>query len=79
MQQQREIIKSLYEMPVKEGQQWCVIDAAWFRRWKDFVHYHDDVDYSMLPGSTHGPPDAVDNSALIDCKNLPLSSQFYKR
>ena len=36
---QRDFVQRNLEVPLRKGDEWFLVDMAWFRRWKDFVGY----------------------------------------
>jgi len=60
--EQKQIVKQLSNLRMRERQEWCVIDASWLRKWKEFVHF--DEERSSAVDTTPCPP-AIDNTSLL--------------
>jgi len=78
-EQQRLLISSLVNIPMQEGQQYGVINAAWYRLWKNYVHFDEYEYYSQENDPIFPCP--IDNSSLIEgmyvMKNLNSNAFNY--
>ena len=60
--------------PLKEGDTWYIIDAMWYRHWRDYVKY----EWSYY-GSSH--PGPITNGKLLEDENNPdvMRRYLYER
>ncbi|XP_043245405.1 ubiquitin carboxyl-terminal hydrolase 15-like [Amphibalanus amphitrite] len=63
LQEQKNTIFKLCQLPLKTGETWYLIDPVWFKQWKRYVGY-DDRD-SALVGQPSSFPGPIDNSPLL--------------
>lgn len=61
LSEQRNILENLMRKPLKVGDTWYLVDAAWFQRWKKYVKPEKSSD----PIEQQESPGTIDNSALF--------------
>ncbi|KAH3759413.1 ubiquitin carboxyl-terminal hydrolase 15 [Pelomyxa schiedti] len=71
---ERKIIKDLIlENRMKEGEDWFLIAAPWYRRWKSYTRYETYYYSSLSQAPKPGP---IDNSGLLvegaNAQNMPI-------
>jgi len=64
-EQQRLSISPLVNVPMREGQEYGVLPASWYRLWKDFVRFDGEAT-DGLQESDAPFPCAIDNTSLVD-------------
>lgn len=76
IEEQKVIIMKLEkeQPPLKEGDTWYIIDAMWYRHWRDYVKY----EWSYY-GSSH--PGPITNGKLLEDENNPdiMRRYLYER
>jgi len=58
--EEKEKIKELLAVKMKEGQEWCVIDFKWYFMWQQYVDFEGEGEGD---GQRPGP---MDNSSLLE-------------
>ena len=60
---QRDFVRENLNAPLRKGDEWFLVDMAWFRRWKDFVGY--DIGDAEHARKQSPNPGRIDLSPLL--------------
>lgn len=66
---EKEILKKLDAIPLREGQIRYLVASSWFNQWKDFVESPQNLE----------PPSTIDNSSLLNDSNVEDTNQVILR
>lgn len=63
LEQQRDSLKELLQVPLSKGETWYLIDSKWFKQWKKYVGFESwEADKAGIESIHPGP---IDNSGLF--------------